>query len=70
MATRRRHKKDTKTFGELSLIEQARSINAQIIILERAIRANLRKTQNQKHQQTKDARIKQLKRLLGRVAKI
>ncbi len=36
----RRHKSDTRTFEELDFVGQARSINAQIAVLGRAIRAN------------------------------
>lgn len=43
MRTIKRHKQNTKTFGEMTFAEQARSISAQIIILERGIRAHHRR---------------------------
>lgn len=44
----RRHKGDTRTFEELDFVGQARSINAQIAVLGRAIRANLRRAREER----------------------
>ena len=37
------HQNRTKTFDELTFSEQAKSINAQIVVLQRSIRAHLRR---------------------------
>ncbi len=42
MPGRRRHKEDTKDFNELNFGEQARSINAHIVVLQRSIVAHLK----------------------------
>jgi hypothetical protein len=44
MNAKLRHKNDTKTFQELSFSEQAKSINAQISILNKAVRAHVRRS--------------------------
>jgi hypothetical protein len=61
----KRHKNDTKTFNELTFEEQAKSINAQISILKKAISAHSRNTQdgNRVHSQILQLNIKQLLRL-------
>jgi hypothetical protein len=38
----KRHKKDTRTFAELTFSEQAQSINATILYMKRAVLAHLR----------------------------
>ena len=39
---KKRHKRDTRTFAELTFAEQAKSISAQISRLGRSVRAHLR----------------------------
>jgi predicted RNA-binding protein associated with RNAse of E/G family len=41
--TTRRHKTDTRTFDELTLAGQAKSISAQLATLTRAVRAHVRR---------------------------
>ena len=63
--TMRRHKLDTKTFAELSFSEQAKSINASINHLQKAM---LYHTEHAKDKTT--TRVKcllQVNRLLGRL---
>ncbi len=66
----RRHKSDTKTFEELDFVGQARSINAQIAVLGRAIRANLRRAQQERRdiRLVHGVRTDQIERLRQRVA--
>lgn len=44
----KRHKRDTKEFSKLSIADQARSINADILYLKRAIRAHARKAEEER----------------------
>ncbi len=39
----RRHQGDTKTFEELTFAEQAKAINIRLVVLERSVRAHLRR---------------------------
>jgi len=66
----RRHKSDTKTFEELDFVGQARSINAQISVLGRAIRANLRKAwqDGRDFRHFRKIRASQIERLHKRIA--
>jgi len=66
----RRHKNDTKTFEELDFVGQARSINAQIAVLGRAIRANLRRTRRERRdiRLVHSVRTDQIERLRQRIA--
>lgn len=43
----KRHKKNTRTFQELDYADQARSINAQINVLVKAINAHLAKAKEE-----------------------
>lgn len=43
----RRHKSDTRTFEELSYTEQAKSISAQLLVLQRAIHAHARRAEEE-----------------------
>ena len=62
--TARRHKSDTRTFSEMTFAEQARSINAQLAILGKAMRAHLRATKVRRR--AKQKLIKQAQGLLDR----
>lgn len=66
----RRHKSDTKTFKELDFVGQAKSINAQISVLGRAIRANVRKAQEERGDgwRVRKIRTDQIARLHNRIA--
>ncbi len=68
-----RHKLDTKTFDELDYAEQAKSITAQINVLERAIlnhiRNSLMKKTNSNSQSTILKCIGQLSRMINRITK-
>jgi len=70
MPGRRRHKDDTKAFDELTFAEQAKSINAQIVELQRAIGAHLRRAGNEGRNagRVHEKCISQLRRLLDRVS--
>jgi len=63
-----RHKRDTKTFGELTYVEQAKSITAQINVLQRAIihHVNGCKT-SKKRSEVREKCLAQVNRLLGRL---
>lgn len=66
----RRHRGDTRTFEELDFAEQAKSISAQIVVLQRAIRAHARRTgmeSNRDADQTMLKCIGQVSRLLTRL---
>ncbi len=66
------HQYNTKTFEELSFSGQAKSISAQILSLEKAIKAHERRATKEKRTAAstlKTRRIAQLKRMLSRLAK-
>jgi len=63
----RRHKADTRTFEELDYADQARSINAQIRVLEKAITANIRRAKKEKRPSPAEKRIEQVERLVQRL---
>jgi len=60
-----RHKKDTKKYSDLSFDEQAKSINASIVNLQRAIRFHISASSNQN--ETRIKCIQQISRLLSRI---
>lgn len=66
------HKNHTKDFEELTYVEQARSINATMAYLPKAIRAHLRKEENERpgKNQVRQKCIKQAVRLLDRIKSI
>ena len=66
-----RHKSDTKTFEGLSFSGQAKSISAQITVLQRSIRAHVRRAEKEKRTATKTLLkcIGQVSRMLDRLAK-
>ena len=68
MATRR-HKSDTRTFQELNYAEQAKSISAQLVVLQRAIRAHARRAEEEdRHpEQTMLKCVGQVSRLITRL---
>jgi len=63
----RRHKADTRTFEELDYAEQAKSINAQIRVIEKAITANIRRAKTAKKPSPAEKRIEQVERLVQRL---
>jgi len=63
----RRRKNDTRTFEELTYAEQAKSINAQIGILQKAITANIRRAKTAKKPSPAEKRIEQVERLVQRL---
>lgn len=69
MPGRRRHKDDTKDFNELNFGEQARSINAHIVVLQRSIAAHLKRAESEGRDagRVRDKCTSQLRRLLDRV---
>ena len=70
MPGRRRHKGDTKDFNELNFGEQARSINAHIVVLQRSIVAHLKRAESEGRDvvRVRDKCANQLRRLLARVS--
>lgn len=63
------HQNRTKTFEQLTFAEQAKSINAQIVVLQRSIRAHVRRAQIE-NRPSLSVRAKceaQISRLLSRV---
>ncbi len=71
MPRRRRHKDDTKDFNELDFGEQARSINAHIVVLQRSIAAHLKRAESEGRDagRVRDKCTNQLRRLLSRISK-
>jgi len=63
------HQNRTKTFEELTFAEQAKSINAQIVVLQRSIRAHVRRAmKEQRPKQITEAKCRaQVQRLLSRI---
>ena len=62
---RPRHQNDTKTFEQLEPDEQAKSINASIVNLQRAIRHHVATSDNP--EETRFKCLRQVHRLLGRL---
>lgn len=60
-----RHKLDTKTFEQLTYEEQAKSINAEIINLQRAIIHHIQNSK--KPSEARNKCLKQINRLMGRL---
>ena len=61
------HQNNTKTFEQLSFAEQAKSISAQVQILEKAIAANIRRAIEEDRESPATARIEQVERLVQRL---
>ena len=61
----KRHKKSTKFFSELNFDEQAKSINASIVNLQRSILHHIEISTNPT--ETKDKCLKQINRLMSRI---
>ena len=61
-----KHGMNEKSFEELSYADQARSLNAQIIVFEKAIKAHLRKAQieGKNFNETKSKYILQLNNII------
>lgn len=70
MPSPRRHKFDSKTFTELTFGEQARSINAHIVVLQCSIVAHLKRAESEGRDvgRVHEKCIGQLRRLLDRVS--
>ncbi|MDR2731891.1 MAG: hypothetical protein LBB36_01595 [Fibromonadaceae bacterium] len=64
------HKQRTKTFEEETYAEQAKTINAELQNLEKAIKANIRRALQEKRKNPKNMRIKNLQDLIVRLEKI
>jgi len=65
------HQNNTKTFEELSFSGQAKSISAQILSLEKAIKAHQRRAKQKgvDVDTLKNRRIAQIRRMLSRLEK-
>ncbi len=65
------HGKDEKTFEELSYSDQAKTLNAQIQIIEKGLNAHFRKgnDQNKNIVSSKEKYIKQLMKLINNLDK-
>jgi len=61
------HKKNTKTFEEETYAEQAKTINAEILNLESAIKANIKRALKEGRKNPKDKRIINILGLLERI---
>jgi hypothetical protein len=66
----KRHKADTKTFEEETYTEQAKTINAEIVHLGKAIKANIRRALLEGKKNPKGKRIKNLEDLIERIKKL
>jgi hypothetical protein len=65
----KRHKENTKDFGEETYAEQAKTINAGIVYLGKAIKANIKRAVLEGKKNPKDRRIKNLEDLIERIKK-
>ena len=67
-----RHKNDTQTFDGLTFPGQAKSINAQLSTLTRAVRAHIRKAREEGlvYSKTKKKCSDQVQRLLDRIDRL
>ena len=63
--TARRHRRDTRTFHELTFQEQAKSINAQLSTLTRAVRVHILRSKDA--EKTRAKCIAQVHRLRERI---
>jgi len=63
----RRHKNDTLTFDEETYLQQSKTINAEIVSLGKAIKANIRRALLEGKKNPKDKRIKNLEDLIERI---
>lgn len=61
----KRHKGDTKDFDEMTFAEQAKSINATIVNLQRAIAYHIRHSSNR--ERTKSKCLQQLRRMFQKL---
>jgi hypothetical protein len=66
----KRRKAGIKTFDELTYREQSRSLNAQILILKRAIKANARRARAENRKSPLETRIANLENLVEDLKKI
>jgi len=63
----RRHKNDTLTFDEETYLQQSKTINAEIVHLGKAIKANIRRALSEGKKNPKEKRIKNLENLIERI---
>jgi len=63
----RRHKNDTLTFDEETYLQQSKTINAEIVSLGKAIKANIRRALLEGKKNPKERRIKNLEALIKRL---
>jgi hypothetical protein len=60
----KRHKGGTRTFAELTYREQSKSINAQILVLKRSIKAHIRRASAGNRKNPLKTRIAGLEKLI------
>lgn len=63
----KRHKADTKTFAEETYVEQSKTINAAIVYIGKAIKANIKRAKLEGKKCPKEKRIKNLEDLIERI---
>jgi phage host-nuclease inhibitor protein Gam len=61
------HKERTKTFEEETYAEQAKTINAELQNLEKAIKANIKRASLEGRSNPKDKRVNNLQDLIDRI---
>ena len=61
------HKKGTAAFDELDYAEQAKSINAQMLSVEAAIKANIKRAVSEGRESPKKTRIGNLQEVIERL---
>jgi hypothetical protein len=68
--TARRHRSDTRTFRELTFAGQAKSLNAQLSTLTRAVEAHVQRADQEggRGERTRAKCVRQLDRLRARIA--
>lgn len=67
--TEKGHCRGTRTFEELSFSDQAKSLNAQLSTLTRAVRAHVRRANDEgrDHEKTRSKCVAQINRLRERI---
>ena len=61
------HKKGTAAFDALDYAEQAKSINAQLLHIEAAIKANIKRAVSEGRESPKETRIGSLREVIERL---
>jgi len=67
MKEHKEHKNHTKTFRELTYQEQAKSISATVINLQRAINLHIRNANQNRQNETRIKCLRQINRFMGRL---